>query len=489
MSNDVVGSGDGAPLPLVDAATPRLQRRRLDRIEVVHPSDIRYTRSGDVAIAYQVIGSETPDLVFVTGFVSNLAYAWEHPVVVRFYERISSFSRMIRFDRRGTGLSDRPRDVPTLETRMDDLRVVMDAAGSVRAALLATFEASAMATLFAATYPERVGALVLFNPYAKAVSSSDYPWGKTREQWRLDLADIERGWGSSEYFDTVLERSYRSVAQDESWRRWFINMMRYGASPGAALTVHRMAMEIDVRDVLAAVRVPTLILHGPGNGGHAGYMADRIPGAKRVELAGGDSSIWLVEEVPDWTRRFVGECWGEEEPETVLTTVLFTDIVGSTERTVSEGDHTWAHTLGEHHAVVRNLLDRYRGREIDTAGDGFFATFDGPVRAIRCADAVAHALHDHGIEIRAGIHTGECEIVGDKVAGLAVNIGARVASKAGAGEVLVSQTVKDLVAGSGLSFRERGAQTLKGVPGEWRLFALSRDHEEAPTIRGRPRRG
>ena len=453
---------------------------RPGRIRIVNQSDIRYTRSGDVAIAYQVIGAETPDLVFVTGFVSNLAYAWEHPVVVRFYDRISSFSRMIRFDRRGTGLSDRPRDVPTLETRMDDLRVVMDAAASERAAVLATFEASAMAILFAATYPERVGALVLFNPYAKAVSSADYPWGKTREQWRQDLADIERGWGSAEYFDTVLERSYRPLAQDESWRRWFVNMMRYGASPGAALTVHRMAMEIDVRDILPAVRVATLILHGPGNAGHATYMAERIPSTRRIELAGGDSSIWLVEEVPEWTGRFVRECWGEEEPETVLTTVLFTDIVGSTARAASEGDHAWAQTLGEHHAVVRSLLDRFRGRELDTAGDGFFATFDGPVRAIRCADAVARALHERGIDIRAGIHTGECEVVGDKVAGLTVNIGARVASKAGAGEVLVSQTVKDLVAGSGLPFRARGAETLKGVPGEWRLYALAGNEQEAP---------
>jgi class 3 adenylate cyclase len=440
---------------------------------IVTRSDIRYTRSGDVAIAYQVIGDGTPDLVFVTGFVSNLAYAWEHPVVVRFYDRVSSFSRLIRFDRRGTGLSDRPRDVPTLETRMDDLRVVMDAVGSERAAVLATFEAAAMATLFAATYPERVGALVLFNPYAKGVASDDYPWGKTAEEWRRDLAEIERGWGSEDYFDSVLERSYRPLAHDDSWRHWFINMMRYGASPGAALTVHRMAMEIDVRDVLPAVRVPTLILHGPRNAGHATYMAERIPGAQRLELDDGDSSTWLVEDLPDHTSRFVRECWGAEEPETVLTTVLFTDIVGSTEQAVAAGNRAWARILGEHHAVVRGHLDRFRGKELDTAGDGFFATFDGPVRAIRCADAVARTLRERGIDIRAGIHTGECEVVGEKIAGLAVNIGARVASKAGAGEVVVSGTVKDLVAGSGLAFQDRGAETLKGVPGKWRLYALA----------------
>jgi class 3 adenylate cyclase len=436
-------------------------------------SDIQFARSGNVAIAYQVVGDGTPDLVFVTGFVSNLAYAWEHPVVVRFYERISSFCRMIRFDRRGTGLSDRPREVPILETRMDDLRVVMDAVGTERGAVLATFEATAMATLFAATYPERVGALILFNPYAKAVATDDYPWGKTEEEWRHDLVEIERGWGSVEYFDRVLDRSYQTLAHDESWRRWFVNMMRYGASPGAALTVHRMAMEIDVRDVLPAVRVPTLIVHGPRNAGHAHYMCERIPSAQRIELSGGDSSTWLVEELPDVTERFVHECWGSEEPETVLTTVLFTDIVGSTERAAAEGDRGWARVLGEHHAIVRSQLGRFRGRELDVAGDGFFATFDGPVRAIRCADSCARALRERGIDIRAGIHTGECELVGEKVAGLAVNIGARVAAKAEAGEVLVSQTVKDLVAGSGLAFREHGAETLKGVPGEWRLFALA----------------
>jgi len=337
-----------------------------------------------------------------------------------------------------------------------------------------------MATLFAATYPERVGALVLFNPYAKAVASDDYPWGKTPAEWRRDLAEIERGWGSVEYFDRVLERSYQPLAHDESWRRWFVNMMRYGASPGAALTVHRMAMEIDIRDVLPAVRVPTLIVHGPRNAGHARYMSERIPGAQRVEVPDGDSSTWLVEELPDVTERFVRECWGAEEPETVLTTVLFTDIVASTERAVVAGDRAWARVLGEHHAIVRSQLDHYRGRELDVAGDGFFATFDGPVRAIRCADAVARALRERGIDICAGIHTGECELVGDKVAGLAVNIGARVAAKAAPGEVLVSQTVKDLVAGSGLAFRERGAETLKGVPGEWRIYAFAGEDSASP---------
>ena len=439
----------------------------------VEHSDIRYARSGECAIAYQSVGDGAVDLIFVTGFVSNLAWAWEHPLIVRFYERMGAFSRMIRFDRRGTGLSDRPSSVPTLETRMDDVRAVMIAAGVERAALVATFEAAPMAALFAATYPERVGALVMFNPYAKGVWAPDYPWGRAADEWRRELAEIADGWGTIEYFDKVLRRSYPSTAEDPSFRHWFVNMMRYGASPGAALTVHRMAMDVDIRDILPAVRVPTLILHGPSQRGHAEYMAGRIPKARRIELPGGDQSVWLVEEIPEETRRFVGEFWTEPEPETVLTTVLFTDIVGSTARAAAVGDHAWAELLASHHAQVRHLLDHFRGREIDTAGDGFFASFDGPARAIRCARAIVESMEELGIGVRAGLHTGECEIVNGKVGGIAVHIGARVAARAGSGEVLVSQTVKDLVAGSELVFEEREVAELKGVPGEWRLYAVA----------------
>jgi class 3 adenylate cyclase len=439
----------------------------------VECSDISYTRSGDVAIAYQLIGDGRVDIVFVTGFVSNLAWAWEHPTIVRFYERMGAFARMIRFDRRGTGLSDRPGAVPTLETRMDDVRAVMAAAGIERAGLVATFEAAPMAVLFAATYPERVSALVTFNPYAKGIRSDDYPWGRTRDEWRRELDDLERGWGKTEYFDRVLQRSYPSAAGDETFRRWFVNMMRYGASPGAALTVYRMAMDVDIRDVLPAVRVPTLILHGPRNAGHATYMAERIPDARRMELSNGDESIWLVEQVPEEIRRFVGEVWAEPEPETVLTTMMFTDIVASTSRLAELGDRQWNELVTRHHALVRRHLDQFRGREIDTAGDGFFATFDGPARAIRCARAISECVRDLGIDVRIGLHTGECEIRDDKVAGIAVNIGARIAAEAGAGEVLVSSTVRDLVAGSGITFEDRGVPSLKGVPGEWQLFAVA----------------
>ena len=447
-------------------------------------SDIHYTRSGDVALAYQVIGDGHVDLVFVTGFVSNLAWAWEHPTIERFYEQMGAFARMVRFDRRGTGLSDRPTSVATLETRIDDLRAVMTAAGLERAAVLATFEAAPMAALFAASYPERVGALILFNPYAKGVRAPDYPWGRTAEEWRRELAEIETGWGTCAYFDRVLARSYSSAAGDDSFRHWFINMMRYGASPGAALNVHRMAMDVDIRDVLPAVRVPTLIIHGPGNAGHAQFMAQRMPAARRLELSNGDESIWLVPEVPEQTRRFVGDVWLEPEPETVLTTILFTDIVGSTEQAADLGDRRWNELLARHHALIRRQLDQFRGREMDTAGDGFFATFDGPVRALRCARAISEGVCELGLEVRAGLHTGECEIRDNKVSGIAVNIAARVMSHAGPGEVLVSSTVKDLVAGSGIAFDDRGPATLKGIEGEWRLFAVdaAADHPAVPSL-------
>jgi class 3 adenylate cyclase len=439
---------------------------------MVERPPIRYARSGDVAIAYHAYGDAPIDFVFVTGFVSNIWYGLENPLVRRFYERIGRFARLIRFDRRGTGLSDRPRDVPTLETRMDDVRAVMDDAGSERAVLLGTAEAAPMVALFAATYPERVGALVMFNGYAKAVWSPDYPWGRSAEEWRRELAEIERGWGTDEFFDRLLRRSYASVAEDPEFREWFINIMRLGASPGAALTVHRMAMDADVRDVLPAIRVPTLVVHGHSMRDHACFMAERIPGARRVELPGDDLTTWTAETLPDEIESFVREAWGEREPDTVLSTVLFTDIVGSTERAAAVGDRAWRELQQRHDALVRSQLDRFRGRELDTAGDGFFATFDGPVRAIKCACAISRGVAGLGLSVRAGLHTGECELVGDKIAGIAVNIGARVAAQAQPGEVLVSSTVKDLVAGSGFAFDDRGSATLKGVPDEWRLYAV-----------------
>ena len=434
--------------------------------------EVHYAKSGDVSIAYSVFGEGPIDLVFVTGFVSNLLYGWEQPRVVRFFERLAPFARTIRFDRRGGGLSDRPRDVPTLETRMDDVRAVMDAVGSEKAVLVGTYEAAAMTALFAATYPEKVPALVMYNPYAKGVWAPDYPWARTADEWRRHLDEMERGWGTEAYFDGILRRSFPSVAADPDFRRWFFDVMVYGASPGAALTIQRMAMDVDVRDVLPVIRVPTLILHAPEMADHAKYMADRIPGARRYEHTGVDGSIWLHDEIPVEIERFVRSVEGGREPETVLSTVLFTDIVGSTEQAAAIGDAAWRELLERHHAVVRRDLDRFRGRELDTAGDGFFATFDGPARGIRCALAIRDSLGELGLEIRAGLHTGECEVIGEKVGGIAVNIGARIAARAEAGELLVSSTVKDLVAGSGIEFADRGAEELKGVPGSWQLYSV-----------------
>jgi class 3 adenylate cyclase/pimeloyl-ACP methyl ester carboxylesterase len=436
--------------------------------------DVRYAHSGDVAIAYHVLGGGPLDLVFAPGYVSHLTHALEHPVVSTFYERLASLGRLIRFDRRGIGLSDRPRDVPTLETRMDDIRAVMDAVGSRRAVLIATGEAGAMATLFAATYPERVAALVLWGPFARGVASDDYPIGEPEADWQRQMEEVEQGWGTREFFEKQFADTWAAEFDDETTFEWYCEMLRCGASPGAALTAHRMAMDVDIRGVLAAIRVPVLILHRPTMRPDAEYMAERIPFAKRVEVPGRASLfIGSVERTLSEIEQFLASAIGDAEPDTVLSTVLFTDIVGSTERAAALGDRRWRETLESHDAMVRRLLDGFRGRELDTAGDGFFASFDGPARAVRCAVAVSQSVSDLGIEVRCGVHTGECEIRGEKIAGLAVHVGARIASEAQAGEVLVSSTVKDLVAGSEIEFDDRGVHELKGVPGEWRLFAVS----------------
>ena len=435
--------------------------------------DVRYARSGDVSIAYHVVGGSGLDLVFAAGYVSHLTHVLEHPAVSEFFDRLASCGRLVRFDRRGVGLSDRHRDVPTLETRMDDIRAVMDAVDSRRAVLIATGEACAMATLFAATYPERAAALVLWAPFARAVASDDYPIGESEAEWQRQLAEIEQGWGSREHFRKQFTETWGELDGDETMLDWYCETLRCGASPGAAVTVFRMSMDVDVRGVLAAIRVPVLILHRPTMRAEADYMADRIPGARRVEIPG-RASMFLggVDKTLSEIERFLGSVTEEAEPDTVLSTVLFTDIVDSTARAAELGDQRWRELLERHDALVRRLLDGFRGRELDTAGDGFFASFDGPARAIRCAVAISGSVLDLGLEVRCGLHTGECEIHGDKIAGLAVSVGARVASQAAPGEVLVSSTVKELVAGSGIQFQDRGSHALKGVPGEWRLFAV-----------------
>jgi class 3 adenylate cyclase len=437
-------------------------------------SETRYAMSGDVSIAYRVIGDGAIDIVFVHGFVSHLEVQAENPGDRAFFERLAELGRVIRFDRRGTGLSDRPREVPTLEARMDDVRAVMDAAGSPRAVIVATFEAAAMAMVYAATYPERVAGLVVYCPTAKGVRSPDYPWGLSEEEWARSIEQIRTRWGERDFATGDLRRFAPSFADDPEMQVWWARVMRFGASPGAAVVIQRMVMSIDVRDVLPAIRVPTLVAYRDFARGEAVYISERIPNARRVEIPGPDTLFWAAQGLAEEITAFARSVWGEAEPETVLATILFTDIVGSTAKAVELGDRAWANLVQRHHAVVRAQLDRFRGRELDTAGDGFFAAFDGPIRAIRCATTIKDSVRDLGLEVRAGLHTGECETVGEKLGGIAVNIGARVAAKAQAGEILVSSTVKDLVAGSELAFHDRGRHELKGIPGEWHLYAVAR---------------
>jgi pimeloyl-ACP methyl ester carboxylesterase len=433
----------------------------------------RYAKSGDVHVAYQVTGSGAQDLVLVPGFVSHLEADWESPVRARLLDRLGSFCRLIRFDKRGTGLSDRG-PIPSLEQRMEDVRAVMDAAGSARAAMFAHSEGGPMALLFAATYPERVTRLCIYGSYARRVPGPDYPYGPTPEQRAAFLARLEAEWGQGAALDVFAP----TLAGNAEARAQFASYQRQAASPGAALEVMRMNGEIDVRAVLPAVHVPTLILHRTQDRltevGHARYMAARLPGAVLKELPGEDH-LWNAgdaDAIVDEIAEFLTGARHCAASDAVLATVLFTDIVGSTQKAAALGDRAWRDLLAQHQALVRRKLAEFRGREVNTAGDGFLASFDGPARGVRCARAIVDASRDAGIELRAGLHTGECEVLGDNLSGLAVHIGARIAAQAGAGEVLVSGTLKDLVAGSGLRFADRGVHALKGVPGEWRILAL-----------------
>ena len=440
--------------------------------------ETRYARSGDVNIAYQVTGAGPRDLVYVPGWVSNIELMWEEPAMARFLERLASFSRLILFDKRGTGLSDRVsnEELPTLEQRMDDVRAVLETVGSERAALFGHSEGGNMCVLFAATYPERTAALITLGCFAKRRDpDDDYPWAPTAENRQETAADVEREWGHLRAED--VEYYAPSRVADEQFVRNLERYLRRAASPGAAAALVRMNSYIDVREVLRTIRVPTVILHRTGdhdvNVAEGRYLASKIPGAKFVELAGADHWISAgdTDAVADEIEEFLTGTRPVPEPDRVLATVLFTDIVGSTERAAKMGDRGWRDLLGAHDAAVRRELERFRGREVDTAGDGFLATFDGPARAVRCAISAGEAVRELGMEIRAGVHTGECELDGRKIRGIAVHTGARVASLARAGEVLISHTVKDLVAGSGLGFEDRGVHELKGVPGEWRLYA------------------
>ena len=431
--------------------------------------EVQYARSGDVNIAYQVVGDGPIDLVLVAGFVSHLEVDWEEPRTEHFLERLASFSRLIRFDKRGTGLSDRPGGLPDLETRMDDVRAVMDAAGTERAALFGYSEGGPMCVLFAATYPRRVSALVLYGTYAKRRDpTDDYPWAATWEERQRYADEIEETWG----WETDMKRMTPSA--DEAMAAWWARRAHAAASPGAARDLILMNSQIDIRHVLPTVSVPTLVLHRTGDPDshveEGRYVAEHIPGARFVELAGADHSPWMdADQVVDEIEEFLTGVRPAPDPQRVLTTLLFTDIVGSTKRAAELGDRRWRELVDEHHALVRRELGRFRGNEVDTAGDGFFATFDGPARAVRAACAIRDGVLGLGLEIRAGVHTGECELAGAAVRGIAVHAAARVAGHAGPGQVLASSTVRDLVAGSGIEFADAGTVELRDV-GAWRLY-------------------
>ncbi len=434
----------------------------------------KYAKSGAVNIAYQVVGKGPPDLVFVMGWVSNIDEFWTEPSFAHFLERLASFSRLIVFDKRGTGLSDRVHEsrLPTLEERMDDVRAVMDAAGAQKAALLGISEGGPLCALFAASYPQRTNALLMFGSFARRLRADDYPWAPGPEEREREIEAIIAGWGGP----MGLEQRVPSMARDERFRSWWTQYLVRSASPGALAALMRMNDQIDMRHVLPAIRVPTLIMHRTGDRavavGASRFMAERIPGAKLVEYPGDDHIPWTsdAEAVLGDIEEFVTGARHAPEPDRVLATVMFVDIVKSTERAAAIGDRKWRELLGDFYGTVRRNLERYRGREVDTAGDGFFGTFDGPARAVRCAQGISNDVSSLGIAVRAGVHTGEVEVIGGKVGGIAVHIGARVAGEAGPGEVIVSNTVKDLVAGSGLQFEDRGLHSLKGVPGEWRLY-------------------
>lgn len=433
-------------------------------------TDTRYAKSGDLRIAYQVVGHGSVDLVFVPGFISNLDHYWDEPNMAHFLSRLGSFSRLIMFDKRGTGLSDRVGNLPSLEERMDDVRAVMDAVDSRKAALFGISEGGAMSMLFAATYPERTQALILYGTYADF-----HTWVLPPKRFETFLEKIDRSWGQGESLSAFAP----TKINDERFRQWWARYERLGASPSAVIALMRMNSEIDVRHILPAIRVPTLVLHRSGDtrvdveGGR--YLAAHIPGAKYVELPGIDHLLWANDASPvaDEIEEFLTGTHGEGEPDRVLATVLFTDIVDSTRQAEDMGDRGWRALLDQHDRIVRGEIERFRGREIKVLGDGFLATFDGPARAVRCANALTESLRGLSLDIRCGVHTGEIEVKGDDIGGIAVHTASRIAALANPREVLVSRTVRDLVAGSDLRLEDRGVFALKGLSEPMTLFVAA----------------
>ena len=432
--------------------------------------------SDDVHIAYQTLGDAPRDLVFVPGFVSNVEHWWDEPAAAHFFERLATFSRLILFDKRGTGLSDRVAEVAVLERRVDDLKVVMDAVGAERAVIIGSSEAGPTAALFAATHPERVSALILIGAMARWTSTRDYRWARSALTYKMVMRTMQASWGTGISMPLYAPSRW----SDAGLRSWWARLERTGAGPGALRALLEANTNLDVRPILPSIQAPTLILHSTGDRavkvGGSRYMATAIPRAKYVELPGSDHIFFgsdadaLLVEIQD----FVTGVRPPPEEDRVLATILFTDIVGSTERAAQLGDREWRRLLGQHYDLTREEIDQHRGKLHETTGDGVKATFDGPARAVRCAQAIVDRVKTLGIEVRAGLHTGEVEIRSGNPGGIAVHITARVAAIAGPSEVLVSSTVRDLVVGSGLQFADRGTHVLKGVPDPWRLFALER---------------
>ena len=437
------------------------------------PGEVRYARSGDVHIAYTVTGEAPIDLVYVPSWISQVEHYWEDPVIARYFGRMASFSRLIMFDRRGTGLSDPMPRAPTLEEQMDDVVAVMDAAGSERAGVFAQLEGGAMAAMFAAAHPERTTALALYAAMPRMSWAPDYDWAMRREERH---ARRDGAWGDGASIESLAPRS----AANPRLRAWFARLERLSASPGTAAKLMMMNAEVDVRAVLPSIQAPTLVLHRERDGAidvrHARYLAEHIPEARLVLLAGDETVSFGADAGPllDELEEFFTGARPVSDSERILATVMFSDIVDSTRKAAELGDRRWRDTLESIATAVGRELRRFRGRPIKTMGDGFLATFDGPARAIRCATAIRDTAREQfGLDVRSGLHTGEIELIGDDVGGIAVHIGARVGSSAGPGEVLVSGTVKDLVVGSGIAFEDRGERELKGVPGTWRLFAVA----------------
>jgi class 3 adenylate cyclase len=444
-------------------------------------SDVKYAKSGDVHVAYQVVGNGPIDLVLGSSGISQLEVMWEEPGLVRMFRQISEFTRLILFDKRGVGLSDRNVGIPTLEDRMDDIRAILDAVGSNRAVLFGTMDGAPLSILFAATYPEKTLALILWGGQARSLRAPDFPWAKTREEWEAEIRRDEAEWGSPTHVDRMCALLAPSRTNDPEFRRFLSRRLRFGASPAEGSALSRMNMQIDVRSTLSAIHVPTLVMYTPLSRAHsvedARYLASHIPGAQLVETSCPDHFFWTspetMTEVLGVIRRFIDGLTGIPETDRILTTVLFTDLVGSTQLASELGDRRWGERLDKHFAGVKQEVVRHRGSLIKTTGDGTVAMFDGPTRAIRCALMLREAARADGLSLRAGLHTGECVLKAGDVQGIAVHIASRVADLAEGGEVLTSGTVRDLSVGSSLRFEDRGMKTLRGVEGKWRIFSVA----------------